>query len=65
MITSPKKEKRPTIHYSLMTVAARGPILCFVGLLNSLMTVVKSVGDGLIGLTLDSRLSETESLRLN
>ena len=48
-----------------MTVAARGPILCFVGLLNSLMTVVKSVGDGLIGLTLDSRLSETESLRLN
>ena len=48
-----------------MTVAAGGPIFCFVGLLNLLMTVVKSVSDGLIGLSLDSQVGETESLRLN
>jgi hypothetical protein len=30
-----------------MTVAAGGPIFCFVVLLKSLMTVVKSVSDGL------------------
>ena len=32
---------------SLMTVAAGGPIFCFDVLLKSLMTVVKSVSDGL------------------
>jgi hypothetical protein len=30
-----------------ITVAAGGPIFCFVVLLKSLMTVVKSVSDGL------------------
>ena len=32
-----------------MTEAAGGPIFCFVVLLKSLMTVVKSVSDGLTG----------------
>ena len=51
-----------------MTVAAGGPIFCFVVLLKSLKTVVKSVGDGLSDDPSFIVLTETKfslSLRLN
>jgi hypothetical protein len=50
---------------SLLTVAAGGPIFCFVVLLKSLMTVVKSVSDGLRDCESETQLNLDRPLRIS
>jgi hypothetical protein len=50
---------------SLMALAAGGPIFCFVVLLKSLMTVVKSVRDGLGDWESETQLNLDRPLRIS